>query len=530
MARTMNNNNNDDDPYKILDIPFGESDKAVIKRAYRRMAMKYHPDVAAKDSTSTSGAGSKKANNERFIKINAAYELLSGKTGAQNGASGSSTASRGTGSSSSYDQPPHRRATSRERTSDRDYTSQDWKDFFPNDYFDTNKSKSADDTKYDTDGDSFSQIFSDLFEGASSAVGSASGSGSSGGGVLNDLIEFLEGSYGDAGGFGGVSSSKRADEELLRDILSSNNVDLIREEVDDTALLIQQLETKLEKVDTEMAQLNMEILSPTIRFTERELKEEEAAALKARKAVVEDYLKRGRTRLVKLQTRYKELRSGGGGSTRSSNTSSSSSSYGSSSSSPSSSSSGGTAAGRTSSTSTSSTGSYNGGSSSSGSGTNRSSAQSTTSSPSGGASGSSAGSGTGTSTREGFGSSGRRGSGRSRARAATTGTSTNTSSSSNNSSSNSPRSTTTSTSNASSSSRSPSSSSSSYQRPEGQQTASSPSAGGAETNTNTSSQSQLPPHRRSTQSSWTEKRADKKRLQELQVDDEFEKLKREMGL
>lgn len=52
-----------DDPYAILGLPIGTTDKIEIKRAYRRMAMKYHPDVAKNVDPTFA--------NDRFVKINA---------------------------------------------------------------------------------------------------------------------------------------------------------------------------------------------------------------------------------------------------------------------------------------------------------------------------------------------------------------------------------------------------------------------------------------------------------------------------
>lgn len=54
------------DYYKTLNVPKGASD-AEIKRAYRRLARQYHPDVTGDDDRST----------ERFKEITEAYEVLS---------------------------------------------------------------------------------------------------------------------------------------------------------------------------------------------------------------------------------------------------------------------------------------------------------------------------------------------------------------------------------------------------------------------------------------------------------------------
>ena len=54
------------DYYKVLGVDKGASDKD-IKRAYRRLARKYHPDVNPDD----------KQAEERFKELNEAYQVLS---------------------------------------------------------------------------------------------------------------------------------------------------------------------------------------------------------------------------------------------------------------------------------------------------------------------------------------------------------------------------------------------------------------------------------------------------------------------
>jgi len=60
------------DPYVILNLDPGSVDLKEIKKAYRKMALLYHPD--ARDEAD------KKVANEEFARVNAAYALLTGKS------------------------------------------------------------------------------------------------------------------------------------------------------------------------------------------------------------------------------------------------------------------------------------------------------------------------------------------------------------------------------------------------------------------------------------------------------------------
>jgi DnaJ like chaperone protein len=64
-----------EDWYKILEVDANASDEDV-KKAYRRMAMKYHPD-----KVSTMGEDVKRAAHEKFQKLNEAYEKIKKERG-----------------------------------------------------------------------------------------------------------------------------------------------------------------------------------------------------------------------------------------------------------------------------------------------------------------------------------------------------------------------------------------------------------------------------------------------------------------
>jgi len=266
---------NSSDPFRVLGLE-ATADRAVIKKAYKRMALRYHPDVqTTKDSTPEQ----KKRASAQFAKINWAYEQL--KADRQAAASASSSSSSTTNDTSGWT-PPHRR-TSSYTTSRSSGASTDWRDYMPN--YD-------DDDNYDTDGDSFGTIFSDLFKG-----GAVSGAK-----VVSDFVDFLENTVD---GYGSSSASGGSYDEL-ETVLRTGTIDQVGEEMEETELVVQQLQTKKTNVADEVVMLEAEKATAT-KFSERLSLEEKIEELKARQRVVENYLGKARKRLLSLQTRYKEL-------------------------------------------------------------------------------------------------------------------------------------------------------------------------------------------------------------------------------
>lgn len=276
------------DPWRVLGISNASTmDAKEVKRVYKRLAMKYHPDVA---TTKDSSAGDKKAASDRFAKINWAYStIVDGKAPA----SSSSSSRKSTGW-----EPPHRRtgaytsssSSSSRSNSDANYST-DWRDYIPN--------KGREEV-YDSNGDSFGKILSDLMQGGAAAVGGVSG----GAGVFKDFVDFLE---QNVEAYSPTSGSDDAFE--LRVLLQTGSIDDIGEEMDETELVVQQLTNKQSNMQNELVQIQADLAIAVAggSYLERMKQQERCDEINAQKTVVEGYLKRARTRLVSLQTRYKEL-------------------------------------------------------------------------------------------------------------------------------------------------------------------------------------------------------------------------------
>ena len=481
----MSQNFNSNDPFVVLGLEEPTADKKVIRRAYKRMALKYHPDVA---TTKDSSAEEKKEASERFAKINWAYETLSGKRKDDTTYGKTTGAAAGASSTTGGWTPPHRRSAGSSYTgsSTTGGAEPSWEDFMP---------KYDDDAKYDANGDSFEKIFADLF------VGAAAGAAGLGGGpnIFKDFVEFLEGNVDM--GFGGDDSDSD-----LRILLAAGNVEEIGNEMDDTELVINQLKSKLDSIKGEIYDRQAD-LRLSQRYSERYELEENIAELEARKEVVDGYLKKANKRLVKIQTRYKELIVSGQNDNYAGGYSSSSWND-----------IRNQASGASSSTGRSSYSSSQSGRGGSSTGSSYQQPNSSPSSRSGGnqaSSSSSSSSGEDSWMGEGFGSSGqRRGSSR-RSRRPSRNSNSRPQEPVNN--------------------RPPPASRQEPVRPppaSRQEPASRPPPSTSRTSTTTPTtytSDNIPPHRRR-QSTFQSQQEEKRRLRDLKVDDEFDKLKKELGL
>jgi hypothetical protein len=76
--------------------------------------------------------------------------------------------------------------------------------------------------------------------------------------------------------------------------------------MDDTELVVEQLTSKLQRVQNDSIQVKAD-RSVAVKYMEKLELDERLEELRARERVVQDYIKKARKRLLALQTRYKEL-------------------------------------------------------------------------------------------------------------------------------------------------------------------------------------------------------------------------------
>jgi hypothetical protein len=286
------------DPFAVLNLP-PTADKKEIKRAYKLMALKYHPDVVTDQNASAEER--RKANNA-FAKINWAYAQLSGKN------AGTCTTSTSTSTSSSS---PHRQTST---------------------LYNDNPNQQAS-TEYHAGGDSFETVsLEDLFEGA--AIGAARAAWGGGGSFREsrsrtyknphqassnwrDYMDLFKGGGIGAPGVAassvlevnvdGYSSGEKEDAQL-QILLKTGSVKQVGMELDDTELMVQQLDSERKKLGDELAirQADRKTASTYLYLEKKEL-DEKLAKLEKRTQVVDETLNKVSNRLLALQTRYKQL-------------------------------------------------------------------------------------------------------------------------------------------------------------------------------------------------------------------------------
>lgn len=203
------------DYYELLGVERDAKGPA-IKRAYRRAALKNHPDVSKAPDA-----------KERFMRVQEAYSVLSDP---KKRASYDRSSSSGFSSSSRSTWPGGASGSS----------------FDPNEF--AKKWREQNPMPEDLN-DSFGNIFSDLFSGVAGAA-----SGAARPGIMDDFVEFLE---NQVDGFGVDSSGYASDDDDdgLSDILKSSDVDVLQAEVDDARFVLEQLNTRKRKLDEEVISL-----------------------------------------------------------------------------------------------------------------------------------------------------------------------------------------------------------------------------------------------------------------------------------
>ena len=71
------------DPWDVLGLPHGENNKRTIKKAYRKLSLRYHPDKQSK-RTNRQKAGADTEAAAKFIQVNEAYRTLSDPVAMEN--------------------------------------------------------------------------------------------------------------------------------------------------------------------------------------------------------------------------------------------------------------------------------------------------------------------------------------------------------------------------------------------------------------------------------------------------------------
>lgn len=253
------------------------ADAREIKRAYRRKALEFHPDVNSAPEA-----------REQFVKINEAYETLSDPDKRRAYDMPGASAGRRPGAGAGRRPPPRRWSrpgAGAGADPKRAQRTEEWRQENPT---------------ADMIDDSFSSIFSDLFR--STAERGARGGFEA---VLTDVVEFLE---------SGVGEMADPTPSEFADFLRTGSMEELRKERDSSEALVKQLEEKVRRMrtDLEMAKGEAKVhrertggaVSRTLDELEREAElEERAAGLQKRLETMESFLRRERRKEQQLRSR-----------------------------------------------------------------------------------------------------------------------------------------------------------------------------------------------------------------------------------
>lgn len=317
-TNTAQPNFQSDDPYAVLGLSRSVAglDKKELKRVYKRLALQYHPDMITNIQSSTD---EKKIASDRFAKINWAYEKLMNNA-TDNAKPRGGTSSQSKSSTAVQDEwvPPHRRAGSYSRSGSttsgtNDNYGSSGKNYNDSDSvgggYKTNRNLyTEDEVQYDTGGDSFGKIFSDLMNDVATVASSRSGS-SGGSGILGDFVEFLEKNINGVNFDVGVAGSRPTglnDDAELRLLLQTGTIDEIGNEMDETDFIVQQLMNKKQSIMNDIIMITAEIKQASS-YSEKITLQQQLEEFNAKSTIVVKYIKDAQKRLLALQNKYKEL-------------------------------------------------------------------------------------------------------------------------------------------------------------------------------------------------------------------------------
>jgi curved DNA-binding protein CbpA len=276
-------------PFDVLNLSPTAGMKE-IKRAYRKLALKYHPDVITNQGTSPSD---KKEASQFFAKINWAYAQLSGRDGdssfSTTAASTSTTTSTtgtttstSTSSSSSYT-APHGQSSARSSSYFYTYDPDQnvWADTMPNNYAD------GEYQTYKAGGNDFEKNLQDFYEEFQQV---------NNGGYSSSSFSFSEND----------DAPMQMDDDQFEDLLKTGSVEQVGMEMDKTELVVQQLETNWNRLGDELLGMRQAQTSSSDSKRIMNLRKQ-MAELEEKTKVVDANLNKARSRLEALQTRFYEL-------------------------------------------------------------------------------------------------------------------------------------------------------------------------------------------------------------------------------
>lgn len=309
--------------FRILGIHPPTTDNQVIRDAYQRMVNEYHPDVITNQNSTPE---EKQKANAHFARVRSAYHALT-NTEPPESIVPSATAIN---AKNNKWVPPHQRRQKGSESSSANSSSSS--SSLANDALDPDSSKpnrdvfmppktfksNDNDDNFDISGDSFQKILTDLFlqlamgTSSSSSSPSSSSNGNTGQGILSSLLQLLEGDVNGTGrqvnDFATTTTAlpDTTGDADLRALLRSGTIEEVGNEMADSEQVLNQLNSKLTMIQQEIETLNTKAKLAS-RYREKVELEESLAEATARQQVVSGFAKRVQKRLLAIQGRYKEM-------------------------------------------------------------------------------------------------------------------------------------------------------------------------------------------------------------------------------